>query len=247
MRVSKLGRIFVGLALCLALCVPGRSAAAQMAQDASGLDAAFRAVVSPQGGEDSAAKPSAEMPEQAEKKAMSREQAAPTGAGQTPDAVGSSDGIAGSQGVSPLTRSGGTSSESAADTSGTGDLFGGQPKPDVTPPPPGWGSYFQAIGVLLLVLGALYMGVWALKRFGKMQNFGRQARNGLTVESQFHLGPKKSLVVVRFLNKRLLLGVTDQQINLVTEMEADDPTSSTDTKPFRDELDAAHRTGSSSA
>ncbi len=36
------------------------------------------------------------------------------------------------------------------------------------------------------------------------------------------LGPKKSLVVVRFLNKRVLLGVTDQQITMLTELPTDE-------------------------
>lgn len=104
----------------------------------------------------------------------------------------------------------------------------------------GWGGYFQAIGVLLLILGALYMGLWALKRFGKLRAMGSLGRHGLAVEGQFHLGPKKSLVVVRFLNKRLLLGVTDHNINLLTETEADhDGTRESDKADFRAILDKA--------
>jgi Flagellar biogenesis protein len=40
--------------------------------------------------------------------------------------------------------------------------------------------------------------------------------------AQLPLGPRKGLMVVRFLNKRLLLGVTEQQISLLTEEEASD-------------------------
>lgn len=116
------------------------------------------------------------------------------------------------------------------------------------PQPSGWGNYFQAIGVLLLVLGILYMGVWTLKRLGKLRGFGSKlARDGLTVEGQFHLGPKKTLVVVRFLNKRLLLGVTDHHINLLTEMEANhDATQNTSSTDFRDIMDEAGNKDSSS-
>lgn len=108
-------------------------------------------------------------------------------------------------------------------------------------PSSGWGNYFQAIGILLFILGALYMGVWTLKRFGKLRGAGGGlGRNGLSVEGQFHIGPKKSLVVVRFLNKRLLLGVTDQQINLLTEMEADnEPTQQPKQPDFAELLDGA--------
>ena len=42
------------------------------------------------------------------------------------------------------------------------------------------------------------------------------------MEAQLPLGPRKGLMVVRFLNKRLLLGVTEQQISLLTEEEASD-------------------------
>ena len=115
-------------------------------------------------------------------------------------------------------------------------------------PSSGWGNYFQAIGFLLLILGGLYMGIWALKRFGKLPALGgRLSRSGVAVEGQFHLGPKKSLVVVRFLNKRLLLGVTDHQINLLTEMEAEhDPKNESSASDFKAILEDADKQNSSS-
>ncbi len=125
----------------------------------------------------------------------------------------------------------------------------GIPSSEAARPSSGWGSYFQAIGILLLILGALYMGLWAMKRYGKLRGLGgKLGRQGLAVEGQFHLGPKKTLVVVRFLNKRLLLGVTDHQINLITEMEADDDaTHTSDTSAdFSSVLDEAGNTDSPS-
>lgn len=132
--------------------------------------------------------------------------------------------------------------DSAVNTTTPGDA---QPMPL---PSSGWGNYFQAIGFLLLILGGLYMGIWALKRFGKLNALGgRLSRHGVAVEGQFHLGPKKSLVVVRFLNKRLLLGVTDHQINLLTEMEAEhDPTNEPSAADFKAILEDADKQSSSS-
>ena len=82
-----------------------------------------------------------------------------------------------------------------------------------------WGGYFEAIGVMLLLLGALWFLLWAIRRYGKF-NFlpppGGLARDALRMEAQLPLGPKRSLVVVRFLNERLLLGVTDQQISVLS-------------------------------
>ena len=101
----------------------------------------------------------------------------------------------------------------------------------------GWGSYMESIGVMLLLLGGLYGLLWLVKKYGMNKGFrGRKGDDmNLTVEERFHLAPKKQLVVVRFLNKRLLLGVTDHQINLLSETEADedDSSHSSDSKEFK--------------
>lgn len=83
-----------------------------------------------------------------------------------------------------------------------------------------WGGYFQAIGVLLVLLGVLWGAVWLMRKYGKfnfMPRPGGLPRDALRLEAQLPLGPRKGLMVVRFLNKRLLLGVTDHQITLLTE------------------------------
>ncbi len=88
-----------------------------------------------------------------------------------------------------------------------------------------WGGYFQALGILCLLLAALWFGVWLLRRYGKF-NFiprpGSLPKNALVMEAQMSLGPRKGLMVVRFLNRRLLLGVTDHQITYITEESAQD-------------------------
>lgn len=105
-----------------------------------------------------------------------------------------------------------------------------------------WGGYFQAIGVLFLLLAALWAGVWLLRKYSKF-NFipkpGMLPRDALRLEAQLPLGPRKGLMVVRFLNKRLLLGVTDHQITLLTESDAHhDQNNSLE---FKDILDEAQR------
>lgn len=87
-----------------------------------------------------------------------------------------------------------------------------------------WGGYFQALGILCLLLAALWFAVWCIRRYGKL-NFiprpGSLPKDALIMEAQMPLGPKKGLMVVRFLNRRLLLGVTEHQISLITEENAD--------------------------
>jgi len=83
-----------------------------------------------------------------------------------------------------------------------------------------WGGYFQALALLFLIVALMFLALWFLKRKGGLNILTRQGN--LIFESKMALGPKKSLVVVRFLNKRLLLGVTDQQITMLTELPIDE-------------------------
>lgn len=88
-----------------------------------------------------------------------------------------------------------------------------------------WSGYFHAIALLCLLLALLWIAVWAVRRSGKfnfLPNSDTFPKKALQLEVRLPLGPKKNLIVVRFLNKRLLLGVTDQRITLIQELELDD-------------------------
>lgn len=84
------------------------------------------------------------------------------------------------------------------------------------------GQILYMAGMLSLLIAVLLAGFWALRRFGRRAGLGLFGSGQLKVEGAVGLGPKKSVVVVRFLNKRLVLGVTDASINLLTEMDTDD-------------------------
>ncbi|MFW5735206.1 MAG: flagellar biosynthetic protein FliO [Oceanidesulfovibrio sp.] len=84
----------------------------------------------------------------------------------------------------------------------------------------GWSGYFQALGAIFLIIAVLAGGFFLLKRFGpRAVGGGVFGRGTLQLEAQLPLGPRKSIAVVRFLNKRLVLGVTDSNITLLTETE----------------------------
>lgn len=76
-------------------------------------------------------------------------------------------------------------------------------------------------GAMLLLLALLFLGLALLKRYGLAARFQGRAGSALRIEERAMLGPRKQLLVVRFLNKRLLLGVTDNGINLIAEDQAD--------------------------
>jgi len=88
------------------------------------------------------------------------------------------------------------------------------------------------------MVAVLWLAVWLARRFGKF-NFlprpGALPRDALVMEAQLPLGPRKGLMVVRFLNKRLLLGVTDQQITLLTEEQAQHEPENADFKQIMEE------------
>ena len=85
-----------------------------------------------------------------------------------------------------------------------------------------WGGYFKGIGALFLLLAALWGVVWFLRRRGALPGRGGLPRDSFSVEAQLALSPKQKLVLVRFLNSRLLRGVTDQRITLLKEVEGPD-------------------------
>ena len=76
---------------------------------------------------------------------------------------------------------------------------------------------------LLLILLLIFAAYWLLRRFGPKLGLGPAGRGGmLRLMSHLSLGPRKSIIVVRFLNgenapKDLVLGVTDHSITLLTE------------------------------
>ncbi|CAK7042309.1 MAG: hypothetical protein DELT_02878 [Desulfovibrio sp.] len=100
-----------------------------------------------------------------------------------------------------------------------------------------WASYFQALAILFLIVALLAVLLWFLKRKGGIKLLTKQG--DLALESRLSLGPKKSLVVVRFLNKKVLLGVTDQQITMLTELPNDENNAPhhTNAAEFKDVLD----------
>jgi flagellar protein FliO/FliZ len=93
---------------------------------------------------------------------------------------------------------------------------------------------------LLLILAVILLAYWMLKRFGPKLGLGGASKGQtLRVEGHLTLGPRKNIMVVRFLNRLLVLGVTDQSINLLTEVDASD-----ERKDFQSVLeDAAGRDG----
>jgi flagellar protein FliO/FliZ len=82
------------------------------------------------------------------------------------------------------------------------------------------GPAVQMALAMLVILGVILLAFWMLKRYGPRLGLrGPNKPYNLRFEGQLALGPKKSVMVVRFLNKLLVLGVTEHSINLLTEVD----------------------------
>lgn len=112
-----------------------------------------------------------------------------------------------------------------------------------------WSGYIQAVGVMCLLLAALWFAVWALRRYGRF-NFlprpGSLPRDSLVMEMQMPLGPRKGLMVVRFMNRRLLLGITEHQISLITEDNSQNARRESDFQNILEDAADSHSSRNSS-
>jgi flagellar protein FliO/FliZ len=80
---------------------------------------------------------------------------------------------------------------------------------------PGIGGLFTALAVLAVMAA----GAWLLRRgsFG-VGALRRQRPGGISVETAFSLGERRSLAIVSVEGRRLVLGLTPGQISLITEL-----------------------------
>jgi len=79
---------------------------------------------------------------------------------------------------------------------------------------------------LLVLLAVIFLGLALLKRYGVAARLQGRGSGLLQVEERVSLSPRKQLVVVRFLNRLLVLGVTDTGITLIAEHQEDHETDS---------------------
>ena len=83
-------------------------------------------------------------------------------------------------------------------------------------------SVLTTLGYLCLLLGVIFLAYWLLKRLG-VQGVGmRSGKGGPQLLSRMMLGTRQSLTVVRYRERDLLIGVTENHITLLSEDLADE-------------------------
>jgi flagellar biosynthetic protein FliO len=89
--------------------------------------------------------------------------------------------------------------------------------------PSAGGLLWRTFGVLLLIVGFIAAAGWALRYFGLL-NFGKQQSEvaGLKVLDTVPLGERRTLTLVKFGERTLLIGATPQGLTLLAEQN-DEP------------------------
>ena len=82
-----------------------------------------------------------------------------------------------------------------------------------------WSGYLEMIGMLFLLLAVLWFALWLIKRRAYKTAGG--AVPAMYIESRLPLAPKKWVVITRFMNTRLVLGLTDNHITLLAALDAE--------------------------
>jgi flagellar protein FliO/FliZ len=84
-----------------------------------------------------------------------------------------------------------------------------------------WSGYFEALALICFLLALLWLFTRFLVKRGGAPGLLASGR-GLYVESRLSLGPKKWILLLHCLDRRLLIGVTDHAVTLLTELETED-------------------------
>lgn len=87
-----------------------------------------------------------------------------------------------------------------------------------------WSGYLQALGMLAFVLAVLWALLWLIRRKGGLRMLGGSSP-ALRLENRLALGPKHWVGVVRYEDRRLVLGICDQNITLLTEIFDEEATA----------------------
>ena len=83
----------------------------------------------------------------------------------------------------------------------------------------------KMLSALAVVVVALYGGLYLLKRMMTNRRFAASQDATLEVMESAYVGPKKMVSLVRVGKKAILIGVTDQQISMLTELDPDETTA----------------------
>ena len=82
-------------------------------------------------------------------------------------------------------------------------------------------SLWKAVYYTALLLGIILGGAMLIKKYGG-ERFSQTASPDIEIIGRKYLNPKQSIAIVRVRKKELLLGITDQSIQLLDHLDTDE-------------------------
>jgi flagellar biosynthetic protein FliO len=80
-------------------------------------------------------------------------------------------------------------------------------------------SFLKAVLYTVLILAAIILGAFAY-RYLRRDRFAQTGSSEIRIIGRRHLNPKQSLAIIRVRNRELLVGITDQSIQLLYDFTA---------------------------
>ena len=80
----------------------------------------------------------------------------------------------------------------------------------------------RGIGALLLIMVLIYGSVWIIRYFMGRKSFGNTTSGRIRVVSTTYVAPKKSVALIQVYDKAVLIGITENSMNMLTELNKDD-------------------------
>ncbi len=81
-------------------------------------------------------------------------------------------------------------------------------------------SLLKLISALAVVVACIYVGIYLLKRLMGKKYSGNRQNNLLEVLETTYVAPKKSVSLLRVADKAVLVGMSENQITVLTELDA---------------------------
>lgn len=86
-------------------------------------------------------------------------------------------------------------------------------------PNPGMGSMaVKVIGSVLLLIGVLYAGMYAMRTLSGRTGMSGSYSGAISVLHKTHIAPKKAIYVLKVGEKAMVVGVTDSQISHLSDL-----------------------------
>lgn len=95
----------------------------------------------------------------------------------------------------------------------------------------------KMVGALLVVIVCIYVGIYLLKRTTGGRYSSSRGTNALEVIETACVGQRKTISLIRVGEKSVLVGVTDDRMALLSELNADDTTAILASAPQESEAD----------